>query len=148
MANRTNLAKIHIAKKELGLDDDTYRDILHVQFKKRSSKDLSDLQCTRLLQHFESLGWKQTDGKKTKRKGFPGKPKNFDVPERNPQYRKIEACLASRKLPWSYAKAMAKNLCNREALELCDAQDLHKIIQAFAVDARRRQAKGEEGIQA
>ena len=56
MASRANLAKIHIAKKELNLEDEIYRDILHTQFTKTSSRDLNDFQAVKLLQHFQALG--------------------------------------------------------------------------------------------
>ena len=51
------LAKIHIAKKELGLEDSIYRDILYRKFRVSSSKSLSDSQALVLVHHFESLGW-------------------------------------------------------------------------------------------
>ncbi len=59
MSNRrAAMAKIHIAKKELGLTDDQYRYTLHWKFKKNSAKDLSDRQITVLLNHFKAKGWK------------------------------------------------------------------------------------------
>jgi len=60
------LAKIHIAKKDLCLDDDTYRDILWTLFRKRSASDLDSQARFKLIAHFKKLGWKATP--KTKRK--------------------------------------------------------------------------------
>ena len=56
--SRADLAKIHIAKKELGLTDEAYRDILRVQFKRESAAKLTPGQAGMLLGHFRSLGWK------------------------------------------------------------------------------------------
>ena len=53
------LAKIHIAKKELQLTDDLYRDILALNFKGvQSAKGLTIQQADQLLEHFRSKGWK------------------------------------------------------------------------------------------
>jgi len=57
---RDDLAKIHIAKKDLALDDETYRLIIRDVGKAESgsSADLSPLGRARVLQHFRSKGWK------------------------------------------------------------------------------------------
>ena len=60
MPTQKLLAKIHIAKKELGLEDETYREALNSMFKVQSSKDLNDRQAVILINHFKSLGWVQT----------------------------------------------------------------------------------------
>ncbi|MBA3005747.1 MAG: regulatory protein GemA [Desulfocapsa sp.] len=53
------LAKIHIAKKDLQLTDDVYRDILVLNFKGvQSAKGLTILQAEQLLENFKSKGWK------------------------------------------------------------------------------------------
>jgi len=49
------LAKIHIAKKELGLEDEIYRDILYRKFRVSSDESLSDSQAMVLISHFERL---------------------------------------------------------------------------------------------
>jgi phage gp16-like protein len=61
---KAQLAKIHIAKKELQLTDDIYRDILAVNFKVESAKDLTDRQAVQLLEIFRVKGW-QAKSKKS-----------------------------------------------------------------------------------
>jgi len=51
------LAKIHIAKTQLGLDDGTYRDMLAALFGEESSRNLSIGQMESFLKRFEELGW-------------------------------------------------------------------------------------------
>lgn len=58
MPSRADLAKIHIAKKELGLSDDAYRDILYSRFRKTTAAKLTPGQSFQLINHFKSLGWK------------------------------------------------------------------------------------------
>lgn len=57
MPKPQQLAKIHIAKKELALTDEAYRDILRLHFKVESAKDLTERQATVLLNQFKAKGW-------------------------------------------------------------------------------------------
>ncbi|MCX7926968.1 MAG: regulatory protein GemA [Candidatus Omnitrophica bacterium] len=50
--DKKKLALIHIVKKELGLDDATYRDILHTVTGKDSAKDLDEKEFRQLLNYF------------------------------------------------------------------------------------------------
>jgi len=54
---REQLAKIHIAKKELALDDDSYRTLLAARFQAQSAKELNFQQAGILLDHFRRSGW-------------------------------------------------------------------------------------------
>ncbi len=61
--DKTTLAKIHIAKKELALADEAYRDILFVNFQTWSAKDLTNQQARQLLELFRAKGWKSKPGR-------------------------------------------------------------------------------------
>lgn len=52
------IAKIHIAKKQLGLDDETYRDVLQRVVGVRSTKPMSGMELHKVLQEFARLGFK------------------------------------------------------------------------------------------
>jgi phage gp16-like protein len=58
MPNRNDLAKIHIAKKELGLDDATYRGILWERYHRGSAAELSASQAADLIDLFREKGWR------------------------------------------------------------------------------------------
>lgn len=61
MNNRNDdLAKIHIAKKDLHLDEDTYREIIRSvgKVESGSSSDLDLAGRSRVLHHFKQKGWK------------------------------------------------------------------------------------------
>jgi phage gp16-like protein len=62
--DRGMLAKIHIAKKELGFDDETYRDILQTRYKKDSAAKLTRFEGEDLILHFKAQGWKVKRGAK------------------------------------------------------------------------------------
>lgn len=51
------LARIHIAKKELGLSEETYRDMLGFNFGVRSAKELTEQQARELIEVFKVKGW-------------------------------------------------------------------------------------------
>jgi len=83
MPDHATLAKIHIARKQLGLSDDEYHDILQLRFKKGSAKDLTGVEAAQLLDRFKLAGWQ------------PKKPtlvKNGRVAtvRKNDNYRRIE----------------------------------------------------------
>lgn len=123
------IAKIHIAKQQLGLDDETYREVLWTVARVRSSKDLTTDGRRKLLAHFIARGF---EPKKAKR--FPGRPHNVDS---SPQLKKIEALLADGRLPWSYADAIAKRMFNVDRIAFCDGAQLQKIIAALAANQKK-----------
>lgn len=58
MSHRDMLAKIHIAKKDLALDDDAYRGLLQRVAGVGSARDLSDRQADSVIAELKRLGWK------------------------------------------------------------------------------------------
>ena len=76
-----DLAKVHIAKRDLKLTDELYRGFLQILFGEASAKDLTHEQIEELLDHFKSLGWmsgypptQKVDAKKSKNKKPPNSP--------------------------------------------------------------------------
>lgn len=57
MSHPAMLAKIHIAKKELRLQDGEYRALLQRVAKVESAKDLSDRAAAAVIAEFKRLGW-------------------------------------------------------------------------------------------
>ena len=76
MPARQLLAKIHIGKKECGLDDETYRAMLENLTGKRSAKDLNDRQIIGVINHLKSLGWQER--RTGTQAGTPVPPKKYD----------------------------------------------------------------------
>lgn len=58
MPTRSDLAKIHIAKKELDLDDATYRGILRERYHQDSAANLTPGQAADLICLFREKGWR------------------------------------------------------------------------------------------
>ncbi len=96
MPSAADLAKIHIAKKELGLTDEAYRDILRTHFRVESAKDLAPKQVIVLLNKFRAKGWKPKQGAVVKhgRTGTRRKADNFIQIQPGPAARQQRYALA------------------------------------------------------
>jgi len=80
----SDLAKIHIAKKELGLFDEEYRDLLYFYFEVLSTKDLTDKQLKELLSIFRGRGWRpkfKVKKNKSPKKRGSGKENFKEIPD-------------------------------------------------------------------
>lgn len=127
---RRDLAMIHLAKKDLGLDDDMYRDILQQCCQAESAAELDAPNRRKLLAFFRGRGWGRRDHTQKR-------PKNMNLPDRSRMLKKIEALLAEAQRPWSYADTLAKRMCKVDSLTFCKPEHLSKIIAALVKDAQR-----------
>jgi hypothetical protein len=132
------LAKIHIAKKELGLDEDTYRDSLEGQTGKRSAALMTDREIIKCINHFKSLGWQPLS-----------KPKKYDdLPARDPydatpgQRRMIEILWHEVYRGNSEKKHLRQFLWNHfkvsEVRFIRDKDLAYKVIEALKQMQKRR----------
>lgn len=129
---KRDLAQIHIAKAQLGLDDDTYRDILQRIGKVSSSRDLSTTDRLRVLQHLKTKGWKP----KPRAAASKGAPRTVSK-DKAPLLGKIGALLTDMQLPWSYANGIAKQMFRVERADWCDPLQLHKIVAALTYKSNK-----------
>ncbi|MGQ0700398.1 MAG: phage protein GemA/Gp16 family protein [Panacagrimonas sp.] len=125
------LARIHVLKAQLGLDDDQYRTMLHVVARVESSKDLDTHGRRQVIEHLEAHA---------KRAGVatPVRQKPADAKAR--QVAKIRALLINApggRRDDAYADAMAQRMFQVQRFTWCSSEQLHKIIGALAVDLRR-----------
>jgi phage gp16-like protein len=133
--SRATLAKIHIAKKELGLDDATYRAMLQTYGGVTSSKDLTAIGAAKVLAHLERAGFKPKAAAHGKR------PRTTS--DRAALIRKVEALLADAGRHWAYADGMARKMFKVDKADWLDAEQLGKVIAAMSYDAKRRRAKAD-----
>lgn len=66
-ARKRELQLIHIAKGQLGLGDDAYRDLLGQVTGKRSAAELTGAQRRQFLDHLKRCGWQQVQRQSPKR---------------------------------------------------------------------------------
>lgn len=139
---RALIAKIHIAKKDLGLDDGTYRDVLRRITGKDSSSKMLISELERVIYEFGNLGWKPSAAAKSK---HGKKPKvSTDKPNRQAIMDKIEAILTDMGLHWNYAHAIARGMHQKEKLDFCTDIELQKVMQGLAVYQNRQRKKVKE----
>jgi phage gp16-like protein len=135
----TDLAKIHVAKKQLGMSDEDYRAMLWAQARVHSSKDLDHVGRAKVLAHLERLGFKAKASPTTKR---PQRP--TPAPEKLKLVRRIRAQLISLgRLPDTYADSIAKQMFGQFApqfYEWCTPEQLHKVSAALGVQQHKKGA--------
>ncbi|GHD63787.1 gp16 family protein [Jeongeupia chitinilytica] len=138
MATNRDLAKIHIAKKDLGMDDATYRAMLHSVAGVSSSRDLTVMTSAKVLAHLQRCGWKPKSGH--------GK-RPVVTAARKKQLNKIEALLADAGRPWDYLTkgsggrpSMLRRLAGVDQIEWSTSDGLKNVIAALSIDAERRGA--------
>lgn len=137
MINRKLLAKIHIARQQLDMQDADYRALLGRVAGVRSSKELGPKQIGAVLREFERLGFKAKASPKTQ-----GKPHNFN--EMREEITKIEALLADMDLPWSYADSIAKRMFKIDRCAwLKSRQHFEGIIAALHTEQKKQGLKSE-----
>lgn len=127
------IAIVHVAKKQLCLDDDTYRMTLR-RVGVESSKNLTQAQYRELMAHYEHCGFKvEPKTKKGVRRG------RFKVTESKSELAgKIKALLADMELHDNYADGIAKQMFKREKVEWCDTKELHSIVVALIKKQRKQ----------
>ncbi|MCC8691061.1 gp16 family protein [Xanthomonas campestris] len=137
-ARKTQLAKIHMAAKQKGLDEATYRALLVRITGKDSAAKMTAEERALVIAEFVRLGFKDVPRAGRKRQ-WPGQPKNLDEV---PMLRKVQALLADAKRPWAYAHNSAKQMYRIDRVEFLTPYQLHCLIAALEVNARRREEAG------
>ena len=128
------MAKIHIGKKDLGLDDGTYRDVLWRVTGKRSCKDMTIAQLQDVVKDMEKSGFKPKAAPKH------GKKPSV-VGKREPLMGKIHAMLTDMELHWNYAHGMADSMFKIKRLQWLNDSQLYKLTQALSVHQQREAKK-------
>lgn len=127
------IAKIHIAKTQLNMEDDVYRQFLRETAGQSSCKQMDLFQLQRVIAKMERLGFKPT------RKNIGIKPLHkTDV---SAMMNKLAALLATSGKSWEYANGMAQRMFHTEQVNQLDAVNLRKLIAALNIHILKEQAK-------
>lgn len=134
---RPQLAKIHIAKKELSLTEEVYRDILRLQFSVDSSSKLSRFKAEQLLDIFKAKGWRPKYKKSVKKSPRYDRPKQRMIVG-------IWITLAQNKVVKNGSdkalQGFVKRMTKRDDLRFCDDFDCDRLIEIL------KQWAGREGV--
>ena len=133
MSSRQNLmAKIHIGKKELGLDDETYRQGLQQITDKTSCREMNIAELLKVLQAMQAKGFKVRSKFKEKRP--------TPRADKAPYLAKITALLCNQGKPQKYADRIAKKAFGVDFVHWLEPWQLKKVIEMLAVHERRTRA--------
>jgi phage gp16-like protein len=133
---------IHVARRELAMDEDSYRQML-AQMPgldgQTSTAKLTIPKLKMVLEMLKSKGFKVRQNRKTK-----GKPHNFDSNAMPLMITKIEAQLADMKLHWSYADGIARQMFGiQKCAWIRQPEQLQALIAALDVEQEKRSLLAE-----
>lgn len=128
------LSKIHIGKKQLGLDDDVYRDVLAQATGKRSCKDMDDGELAAVLNLLQQKGF----GADVGAKAYQRTPLHFA--EQGAMMRKMGALLTQTGKTWGYAHGMARKMFSMDSVQQLNTHQMHKLLAALQIYANRQEA--------
>lgn len=142
---RRELAQIHIAKAQLGLDDETYRAVLATIARVGSAADLNAEGRRQVLAHLKARGFRPHKSMRKVQRNTSSDWSwvNDAAPERQAMLRKIAVMLKDADREKAYADGVAKNMFGIERVEFCAPAQLHSIVSALVFDQRRRAQKKE-----
>jgi phage gp16-like protein len=124
---QAELAKIHIAKKQLGLDDETYRDMLWTIARVKTASELDEHGRRQVIEHLKS-------------RGFRDRTRPVPALDRAALVAKVRAQLFALDRPETYADAMSRRMFHVDRFEWCHPGQLHKLVAALTY-AQQREAK-------
>jgi hypothetical protein len=136
------LAKVHIAKNDLGVSDYAYEEILDCQFRVDSAAVLTIRQLESLVRYFEQRGWKAARGQRTEGRGqrTEGRRQRTEGGRQMTDGRGQVEALRERimHIAWSLdngekrLQGLVEKICKVDRLEWCwDVGRLKQVLAAF-----------------
>ena len=118
---RSLLAKVHIAKKDLNVDEALYRMILREEYGVESAKDLNNRELGQLVARFEEKGWEA----RTTKNG----PRTTAHDQCEALRERIGQELLQSKLTPERYRGLVKKICRVEDVKWCRNVDrLKKLV--------------------
>lgn len=130
MQRKSLIAKIHIGKNQLGLDDDTYRGLLANTTGKTSCTEMSDNELHQVLNVMVQKGFKSSSSFWGNRPS-PSEDKKIYLA-------KITALLCKHNLPKEYADGIAKRSFKVDFIHWLRPWQLKKVVQMLSVYDRNK----------
>lgn len=132
------MAQIHIAKKDLCLDDESYRAILQRVTGQDSCSKMKTAELVDVVKEMKRLGFQVKSSARSQQKH--GKKPSV-TQSKVALIGKIEAMIADLGLSWDYVHGMAVKMFQIDRVQWLDEQSLYKLTQALAVYQRKQKVK-------
>jgi hypothetical protein len=120
---RALLAQVHIARKELGIQEEDYRDMLRAEFGPATAADLSIGELEKLVERFHQKGWPRSSAPRSA----------FRAPRSADQASALKERIGQMILPTDFdetrLRGLVRKVCGVEDLRWCkDAVRLKRLI--------------------
>ena len=132
MLRKNLITRIHIGKSQLGLDDETYRQLLVSTTGKTSCTEMTESELQQVLNVMVQKGFKSS----TSFWGNRAAPRE----DKKIYLAKITALLAKHGLPKEYADGIAKRSFKVDFVHWLQPWQLKKVVQMLAVYDRNKKA--------
>lgn len=132
------IAQIHIAKNQLGMEEENYRATLQRITGKDSCSEMKTSELVDVVKEMKRLGFKPSSTARSAKKH--GKKPSV-TKSKEALINKIEAMIADLDLSWDYVHDMANRMFAIERVQWLDEQKLYKLTQALAVYQRKQKVK-------
>ena len=131
MISNAKKAMIHVAKKQTGMSEEEYRDLLS-GVGVSTSKDLNNKTFGEVMDRFKELGFKpKRSGRNTN--NLPG--------SKSALMKKLEAIILDMDLDWSYVDAIAKSRFKVDRAQWLEPGPLRKLVQMMVIHQKRTQKR-------
>jgi len=127
---KTDLAKIHIARQQLCLDDESYRAMLWTIARVESAKDLDAAGRRAVLDHLRSRGFKPRK-----------KARTTPSYSRKALVKKIQALMLSHGFSDDYIDGMARKMFQVDRYEWCEPGQLWRLVAALNYHIKRQEGR-------
>lgn len=135
---RAMLAKVHLAAKDLRLDDDARRDVLERVTGHRSSADCTDAQLDAVLREFKRLGWAPVARKPTRPAASGPRPATSPIAlKARAMWKSLWNLGAVRNGSEPALEAFAKRQLHVDRLQWADQSQGFRLIEALKAMAER-----------
>lgn len=124
----SELAQIHLAAKELGLDRDTYEDMLFSVARVRSAGSLDWAGRKKVLDHLKARGWKKKPGKKKVTRRLAGDAESKKI---RALWLMLHALGAVQNSSEAALGAYVKRITKVEALQWIDGAQAETLIESL-----------------
>ncbi len=145
-SRRRDIAAIHVMAKQLGMDDNEYRDHIFSVTAKRSCSDLDYTGLARVKAHFQQILKVRGIRVPEQRRGGGRGPR--PAGDRAPMLGKIDAMLAAAGRTRDYLErgadgrpSMIQRMFHVDRLAFLNPQQLHKLVAALEYDKGRQAAR-------
>lgn len=121
------IAKIHIGKAQLGMDEATYRAMLMRVTGKQSCGEMNPSELARVAEELARLGFGHSLGQAPLRRS-----------DAAPMMKKIAALLHTTGKSWNYAHGIARKMFGVENVNRLNNNQLHRVVAALQYHADRQ----------